>query len=169
MLRKFPLKLPLAIIILVWPSIGFCQLSKGEGNMITLPGKTIRCYLPQHFKMQSEPPGVVHSESGTFVIVVKVPPQKRMAAQDGLPRSFFEDPRYQILSLNEETSSAPAARSRGRLYTMLYTINGYEFERKTLLMTVGQEQYLIIGNYSTKFKPQVLEEVEKVMANFTIH
>lgn len=151
------------ILLLICPCLCFAQLSKGEGAMMTVPGKTMRCYLPQHFKLQSEPPGVIHKESGTFVIAVKVPAEKRASVQHGLSRSFFEDPRYQIVSLTEEKAVA-----QGKFYTMLYTMNGYEFERKTMLVQFGVEQYLIIGNYSTKFKDQVEDEVNKVMANFVI-
>lgn len=156
------------VLILTYPSIAFTQLSKGDGDMVTLPGKNIRCYRPQFFKIQSEPPGVIHKESGTFVIVVKVPPEKRVSINDGLSRSFFEDPRYEILSLSEGKSASLGRHDPSRLYTMRYTLDGFEFERHTLLINSGTEQYMIIGNYSTKFKPQVMEEVEKVMANFVI-
>jgi hypothetical protein len=51
---------------------------------------------------------------------------------------------------------------------MRYKIKGYEFERYTALVIHGDEQYLIIGNYSMKFKDQVVAEVKKVMESFTI-
>jgi hypothetical protein len=155
-------------LILTCPSIAFAQLSKGDGDMVTLPGKNIRCYRPQHFKIQSEPPGVIHKESGTFVILVKVPQEKRVSLIEGLPRSYFEDPRYEILSLDEGKESALHRHDGRRLYTMRYMLNGFEFERHTILLNSGNEQYLIIGNISVKFRPQVMEEVEKVMANFVI-
>ena len=161
MLRKV-----LLVVFFALPSVSFAQLSKGEGGMITIPGKPIRCYLPKHFTIQSEPAGVVHKESGTMVIAVKIPAEKRSSTQQGLSRNFFENPGYQIVSLNEEESTA--LYTGAKLYTMLYTIQGYEFERRTLLLNVGIEQYLIIGNYPTRFKPQVIEEVDKIMSNFII-
>lgn len=145
----------------------FGQLSKGEGQSVTLSGNRFSCYLPKYFEIQDEPPGVIHRASGTFIIAVKVPPGKKLVAQDGLSRDFFEDSRYEILSLTEEKGlrrHGPNTRS----YLMRYRMKGIEFERYTSLVGHGQEQYLIIGNYAMKLKNQVIDEVKKVMESFAI-
>lgn len=156
------------VLLLACPSIGLAQLSKGEGEMATIPGKTIRCYRPDHFVIQAEPPGVIHKETGTFIVAVKVPPEKRVSIEESLPQRFFEDSRYTITSFQENKLSSFHHQHQGKIYTMLYTIQNFEFERHTMIVNVGRDQYMIIGNYYAKFKPQVVEEVKKVMANFII-
>jgi hypothetical protein len=165
------MKLLLVIFIAVTmasPGVGYAQLSKGEGMMATIPGKTFKCYVPKYFVVQAQPPGIMHKESGTFVIALKVPAEKRSSVKEGLSREFFEDPRYKILSLHEEDSSIYRLSEKGKLYTLRYTIRDFEFERKTLLVNIGSEQYLIMANYSVKFRKFVRDEVDKVMANFII-
>ena len=158
---------PLLAMALSISTMAFGQLSKGEGQSVTIPGNQFSCYLPKYFEVQAEPPGVIHKASGTFIIAVKVPPGKKVSMQEGLQRSFFEDSRYEILSLTEEKNHqthGPNSRS----YLMRYKLEGFEFERYTSLIGRGQDQYLIIGNYSMILKEQVLEEVKKVMTSFII-
>lgn len=150
------------------PLLAFAQLSKGEGKPVTLHDTKFSCYLPKYFEIQDNPPGVIHKASGTFIIAVKVPGDKRTSLQEGLPRSFFEDARYEILSLAEENDQRFRGTHR-RSWLMRYKIQGYEFERYTTLVVHGHEQYLIIGNYPMKLKDQVVEEVKRIMESFTIH
>lgn len=157
----------LLAVALCISSVAFGQLSKGEGQSVSILGDKFSCYLPKYFEIQEEPPGVIHKASGTFIIAVKVPPGKALSVQDGLQRSFFEDSRYEIISLAEEKIHQTQGQN-SRSWLMRYKIKGYEFERYTTLVGHGQEQYLIIGNYSMKLKEQVVEEVKKVMASFTI-
>ena len=161
MLRK-----PLFVLAFLMPYVAFAQLSKGEGKSVTLKNNKFSCFLPQYFDVQEDPPGVMHKASGTFVIAVKVPSEKKIA-QEGLQRSFFEDARYEILSLTEENDARPQG-THSHSWLMRYKMKGFEFERYTTLVTNGEEQYLIIGNYSMKFKNQVVDEVKKVMESFTI-
>lgn len=165
------LRYPLLVLGLLVPCFAFAQLSKGEGESITIPGKKFTCYLPKYFEIQEQPPGIIHKASGTFIIAVKVPQEKKASLQEKLPRSFFEDPRYEILSLTEVKDQNDLQKRHGasrQSWLMRYNLQGYEFERYTTLVAHGEEQYLIIGNYSMKLKGQVLEEVKKVMASFTI-
>ncbi len=156
------------VVVMTFPVVSVAQLSKGEGAMATVPGKNLRCYLPKHFVIQNEPPGVMHKESGSFVIAIKVPAEKRASTKEGLSREFFEDKRYKLTSFHEKDSSVHKFNTKGKLYTIRYIIQDFEFERKTLLVTVANEQYLIIGNYPVKYAGYVKEEIEKVMANFII-
>lgn len=162
----------LLVVVLCASGTAFGQLSKGEGETVMLAGKQFSCYLPKYFEVQEEPPGVIHKASGTFIIAVKVPQEKKMTLQHGggggLDRSFFEDPRYTILSLEKEESGQHRMAGHTETWRMRYNLQGYEFERYTTLVTHGQEQYVIIGNYSMILKDQVLEEVKKVMASFKI-
>lgn len=158
---------PLLAIALSFSCAASGQLSKGEGQTITIQNARFSCYLPRYFEIQEEPPGVIHKASGTFVIAVKVPPGKKVSMQEGLQRSFFEDSRYEVMSLSEEKHHKTHGPN-SRTYLMRYSLEGFEFERYTSLIGHGQDQYLIIGNYSMKLKNQVLEEVKKIMASFTI-
>lgn len=170
------IRLLLLATALLGVNTAFAQLSDGEGHMITLPGKQFSCFLPQHFEVQENPPGVIHKVSGTFVIVVKMPSQpqqqqQRMTAQGGLPRSFFEDPRYEITDFREESAVSRQSHSQSsdKTYWMEYSLQGHSFGRYTTLKVHGQDQYLIIGNYPVVFQDQVLEEVKKIMSSFVIH
>jgi hypothetical protein len=161
------LRIPLLALALCISCTAFAQLSKGEGESVSLPGKRFSCYLPKFFEIQEQPPGVVHKASGTFIIAVKVPSDRKVSVQEGLPHSFFEDPRYEIVSLREEQQ--PKGHSVDtRSYWMQYKIQGYDFERYTTLVRRGEEQFLIIGNYPVKLKDQVQKEVKQVMDSFTI-
>src|SRR5690606_14941206 len=155
------------LLAIIWcaafPAIG--QLSKNQGHTVKISGHRFSCYLPQYFEIQEQPPGVIHKASGSFVIVVKVPDDRKVSTAHGLQRSFFEDPRYEILSLSEDKEVK--RRDAGHhTYRMLYNLQGFEFERLTTLVTKGDDQYLIIGNYSVKFKDQVQEEVKRIMESF---
>ena len=160
------LRNPLLVLAFFMPCVGFAQLSKGEGKSVTLKDSKFSCFLPKYFEIQEQPPGVMHKASGTFIIAVKVPGEKKIS-HEGLHRSFFEDPRYEILSLTEENDAKPQG-THSQAWLMRYKIKGNEFERYTALVIHGDEQYLIIGNYSMKFKDQVVAEVKKVMESFTI-
>jgi hypothetical protein len=159
---------PILALGLFIPCLAVAQLSKGEGKSVTLAGKKFSCYLPNYFEVQETPPGVIHKASGTFIIAVKVPSEKKVSAALGLQRSFFEDPRYEILSLTE-VGDEKHNQTHGWSWLMRYKIQGYEFERYTRLLVHGDEQYVVIGNYSLKLKNQVVDEVKKVMESFTIH
>lgn len=146
------------------------QLSKGEGSFVDIAGGKYACYLPKYFEVQKEPPGVIHKASGAFVIAVKVPSDKRVSAHEGLSRSFFEDPRYEIVTLKEETATRHNKSHGPRTsYWMHYQLQGFDFERYTTLVTHDGEQYLLIGNYPVVFKDQVQEEIRKIMGSFRIH
>ena len=84
---------PLAFIF-VLPSLVFGQLSKGEGSAVSIGEKRFECFLPKDFSVQHDPPGVMHKETGTFVVAIKIPANQKTLAVDGLPRSYFEDSRY---------------------------------------------------------------------------
>jgi hypothetical protein len=133
--------------------------------MVRIPHTSFEFFLPKHFTVQENPPGVVHAASGTFVIIVKVPDTKRMNVQKEIPRSFFENPGYTLLSLKEEDAWLKMKRSQCRMYCMKYAVQGHEFERYTAVIDTGEGQFLVIGNYATKLKNQVHEEVEKIMAS----
>lgn len=162
------LRLPLLAVCMCISAFAFGQLSKGEGKIIEIPGGKFSCYLPKYFEIQDRPTGVIHKASGSFVIAVKVPDDKKLSVQGGLQREFFEDPRYEIITLREETAHKHHA-SDARSYWMKYKIQGFEFERCTTLVTHGEERYLVIGNYPVKLKDQVHEEVVKIMESFRIH
>lgn len=136
--------------------------------MIKIPKTSFECYLPKYFTVQEDPSGVIHSASGTFVIAVKVPPDKRMDMNEGIPRSFFENPAYEIVSLKEEDAPLRIKRTNSRMYWMRYRIRGHEFERHTVLVNSTGGQYLLISNYTVKLRDQVLEEVEKILTSFKI-
>jgi len=156
--------------VLLCAGPAFSQLSDGEGHAVNISGKQFSCYLPKYFEIQEEPPGVIHKASGTFVIVVKMPSQQRMTAQSGLSRSFFEDPRYEIVNFREEQAVRRQSHATtDKTYWMEYTLQGHSFERYTTLKIHGHDQYLIIGNYPVVLKDQVLEEVKKIMDSFVIH
>ena len=161
------LRIPLLALALCVSCTAFAQLSKGQGESVNLPGKRFSCYLPKFFEIQEQPPGVVHKASGSFIIAVKVPSDKKVSVREGLPRSFFEDPRYEIVSLREEEQQKHYGVD-SRSYWMQYKIQGYDFERYTTLVGRGEEQFLIIGNYPVKLKEQVQQEVKQVMESFTI-
>lgn len=167
-------KISLLVIACCISLSAFGQLSQGEGESIMLADKKFSCYLPKYFEIQEKPPGVIHRASGTFVIAVKIPTEqarKISASSQGLSRSFFEDPRYEITSFREETSPQ-RHRQHGqaeRKYWMAYDLQGHSFERLTVVRTKGSEQYLIIGNYPVKLKDQVAEEVKKIVESFVIH
>lgn len=163
-------------VTLLMPCLAFPQLSKGEGKTVTISDGKFSCYLPKYFEIQENPPGIMHTASGTFIIAVKVPEEKNMSLQrsgGGLDRSFFEDPGYKILSLEKQSAAlqrhaGPHAGPR-ETWLMRYELEGFEFERYTTLVTHGHEQYVIIGNYSMILKNQVVEEVRKAMESFKIH
>jgi hypothetical protein len=162
------LRYSLSAIALLISGIAFGQLSKGEGHSVTIAARKFSCYLPKFFEIQEQPPGVIHKASGAFVIGVKVPSDKRVPPHEGLQRSFFEDPRYEIVTLREEQDHLKHG-SKNRSYWMHYKIQGFDFERYTTLVAKGEDQYLIIGNYPVRLKDQVQEEVRKIMESFTIH
>ncbi len=162
------LRAQLLAVAMCVSGLAFSQLSKGEGHTIKLSDGKFSCYLPKYFEIQDQPTGVIHKASGTFVIAVKVPGDRKLSLQGGLERDFFEDPRYDIISLREEPSHKRHVAG-GRLYWMHYKLQGFDFERYTALVSHGEERYLIIGNYPVKLKDQVHEEVIKVMESFRLH
>ncbi len=144
------------------------QLSEGIGETINVPNTNITTYLPKHFKVKTgEAPGVMHHESGTFVILIEVPDGEQISVNQGLSQSFFQTPGIDLLTLQEQDAKDVLHR-KGRLYQTAYNLQGYGFERMTFLFKKGSQHYLIIGNYSDQLKDQVFEEVVSVMQSMSI-
>ena len=137
--------------------------------MKAIPSSSWKMYVPKHFRIQEDPPGVVHLASGTMVVVLEVPEDKKVGPGRSMPESFMVDSRMEKVKRWEDdfTIRSSAVSQRGRLQCMSYTIDNYEMERLSMLMERNGKQYLVMGNYFVTYKDQVLEEVKKIMSKIS--
>ena len=160
------------ILLFTFSTMGlsaFGQLSEGQGQLKAIPSSPWKMYVPKHFRIQEDPPGVVHLASGTMVVVLEIPEDKKVGPGRSMPESFMVDSRMEKVKRWEDnfTMRGSAVSQKGRLQCMSYTIDNYEMERLSLLMERKGKQYLVMGNYFVTYKSQVLKEVKKIMSEIS--
>ena len=137
--------------------------------MKAIPSSPWKMYVPKHFRIQEDPPGVVHLASGTMVLILEVPENRKVSSSGRMPEDFMVDPRMEKVKRWEDdfTAQGSVFRQRSKLQCMSYTIDNYEMERLSLLMERNGKQYLVMGNYFVTYKSQVLKEVKKIMSEIS--
>lgn len=143
------------------------QLSHGEGEVKKIPETEFSCYVPKYFEIQTKPPGIIHKTSGTFIVIIAMPDDKKVDLEKSLTKEYFRDQHYTLTSFSEEGKfKSKEFKYKHKLYRMKYTIDSYEFERVVAIAQVGSRQYMIVGNFASLVREQVEEEVMKTIKSF---
>lgn len=144
----------------------YAQLSKGEGEVVKVGNGKYQMYLPQYFRIQEQPPGVIHRASGTFICIVEVPKeqQAKLSGQKSETQDMLVDDRMAKVVFQESKAVAQLADAKeGDTYLMTYELQGFTFERINTFREYNGKKYLILANYHTKIKSKVYEEVIQII------
>jgi len=127
--------------------------------------------LPRHFKVMDNGAGVMHNATGTIVTIVKVPSDKKSVVASRSSQSMRDilvDPRmtdvqFRAMDQARSTAARGKAASDEQIYEMSYKLQDIDFERINIIIPYKRDQYLVVANYTIRYKDQVKEEVDRII------
>ena len=155
----------LALLTNLTPSYG--QLSEGQGSVKIIRDGAFKIYVPKYFEKHTQPSGIIHKASGTFIYIIEVPPEQKSkyAGNARQMKSLLVD--KNMTNVQWHSAASVNARVRDETYVMSYELQGYAFERINKFAEHKGKKYLILANYHQKIKSQVYEEVVKAIGSLT--
>ncbi len=116
--------------------------------------------------------GVMHNATGTIVTIVKIPSEKReVVAQRSTDsmRDMLVDSRMTNVEFKKVEKSSTSTQKKTRVnnerqvYEMKYHLQEFDFERINIIIPRGKEQYLVVANYTVKYKNKIKEEIDQII------
>lgn len=164
--NRFQLK-SLFVLMLVFACFSKiqAQLSLGKGETITVGSGKYKMYLPQYFRVQEQPPGVIHNASGTFICIVEVPEGQleTLSDQKSEVKKVLVDDRMTNVVFQDTQALSQLPDDADNTYLMTYDLQGFTFERINTFREHEGKKYLILANYHTRIKSKVYEEVIQII------
>ena len=155
------MKFSLLFLSLIIAAQSFGQLSEGQGEKQIIANGMISIYVPKYFKLNDDPPGLIHNTSKTMVFIIKVPRDKHEQINAGKGNQLLVDPSMQKLKMEPRKGMA-LGRVKKDVEYMQFEISGVQFERINSYVKHKGEIYLLMANYAVKLKSQVYEEVKEI-------